>query len=311
MPKKQEEIGYIKYQGKAVIPGVLDAGKAGSALVGLDEALRFFNVKQSADLADVQYDVPVRVRAGSWEAIVVTGLSVFAVAYLGRAANEMAKKDWEGVGFKDIFSKSLHAIIELVRLAKHAGRRSGWLDNNVRWRNDNAEIGIPNAKGTYKYFPAEFVRWYMSMPPHLIGKIARVVEEDRSLLIGVIRDGVPIEERITIHDKHLFVSEADIESDEEYLFPELEHGAEVVLEGRLTRGNASTNSIGLEYRGHILNCIPNDGSIVKYKKALFLRCRVVGRISRAGKANFVAERRPTIIVSRIVTLEHDRQRKLF
>lgn len=310
MEDETGEVGFIKYDGKAVAPGVLDAGKAGMALTGLDELLRFFNSKQAAELAKAEYDVPVRIREGSWEAVVIAGLSVFAMAYLGRAGNEMAKKDFEGVGLKDVFRKSLEAAVHLVRLVKHTSKLKGWLLENVRWRNNNSEVGIPNSQGQFEYFPAEYVQWYATMPPHFVKKIAEVVEEERTLTVGVFQNGVVFEEKITVLEKRIFTGELIEESDEEFLFPELEHGMNVKLEGRLVRGNADTNSIGLDYQGHNLNCVPEHGSIVQYKPALFLRCMVEGRVSRLTKSHYIADRRPTIIIQRVTPIENDAQQKL-
>lgn len=307
MNERNAEVGFVKYEGDAVLPGILDAGKAGLALTGLDELLRYFNAKQSADLAKVDYEVPVQVRAGSWEAVIIAGAGVFALAYLGSAGKEMAKNDFQGIGLKDVFKKSLTAAIYLIRLAKHTTKLKGWLLENVKWRNDNTEVGIPNKAGEYEYFPVEFVKWYATMPPQIIRKMAEVVEKERSLTVGVFDGGVLVQEKITIREKRIFVMDADDEVDDEFLFPELEQGMIVKLEGRLTRGNAETNSVGLDYKGHILNCVPETGSVVQYKSALFLRCIVEGAVTRLNKTHVVAERRPTIIFQRITPLENDSQ----
>ena len=148
MSEQNTEIGFVKYDGKSVAPGILDAGKAGMALTGLDELLRFFNSKQSTDLAKTEYEVPIQVREGSWEAVVIVGLSAFAMAYLGRAGNEMAKADFEGVGLKDVFKKSLGAVVHLIRLAKHTAKLKGWSLDHVLWRNDNTELAFPIKTGT-------------------------------------------------------------------------------------------------------------------------------------------------------------------
>lgn len=307
MRENNAEVGFIKYEGEIVLPGILDAGKAGLALTGLDELLRYFNAKQSVDLAKADYEVPVQVRAGSWEAVIMAGAGVFALAYLGSAGKEMAKNDFDGIGLKDVFKKSLKAAIYLIRLAKHTAKLKGWLLENVKWRNDNSEVGIPNKDGDYEYVPVEFLKWYGAMPPQIIKKMAQVVEEERSLIVGVFDNGVVVQERITIREKQIFVMYADEEVDDEFIFPEFEQGMIVKLEGRLTRGNAETNSLGLDYKGHILNCVPEAGSVVQYKPALFLRCIVEGTVTRLNKTHVVAERKPTIIFKRITPLENDSQ----
>ena len=145
------------------------------------------------------------------------------------------------------------------------------------------------------------------MPPQIFRKMAEVIEKERSLIVGVFDGGVLVQEKITIREKRIFVMDTDDEVDEEFLFPELEQGMIVKLEGRLTRGNAETNSVGLDYKGHILNCVPETGSVVQYKSALFLRCIVEGAVTRLNKTHVVAERKPTIIFKRITPLENDSQ----
>lgn len=307
MGDEKIEVGFVKYDGKAVTPGILDAGKAGMALTGLDDLLRYFNSKQSVDLAKADYEVPVQIREGSWEAVVIAGLSVFAMAYLGRAGNEMAKKDFDGVGLKDVFKKSLQAVVHLIRLAKHTSKLKGWLLGNVRWRNDNTEVGIPDKDGHYEYFSAEFIKWYTAMPPQIMKKMVEVVEEERILTVGVLDGEMVLQEKVTIREKRIFTRVPEDETEDEFLFSELEHGMDVRLEGRLIRGNAETNSIGLDYQGHNLNCVPEQGSVVQYKSALFLRCLVEGQVTRLSKSHFVAERRPTIIIRRVTPLETDSQ----
>ena len=314
MEDERVEIGSIKYEGKAVQPGILDAGKAGMALTGFDELLRYFNSRQSAEWAKIEYEVPVHVRNGSWEAVLLAaagvGASAFTMTYVAGAAKEMAKRDFEGVGFRDVFKKSMQALVYFVRLAKHTSKLKGWMLENLKWRKDNSEVGIPNQEGKYEYFPAEFLNWYSSLPPKTIRKLAEVIEEERTLIVSVTENEVSVQETVTIREKRIFMGTEE-EIDEEFLFPELEHGAQVKLEGRLTRGNAETNSFGLEYMGHILNCIPESGSVVQYKHALFLRCVVEGVITRLHKSHIIAERRPTIIVERVTTLEQDKSFSLF
>ncbi|WP_147418195.1 hypothetical protein [Salinisphaera sp. Q1T1-3] len=306
-----EEVGFIKYRGESVLPGILDAGKAGQALTGLDDALRFFNAKQSSKLAKSPYEVPVRVEEGSWEAIVIAGASMFAAAYFGTAGKKMAERDFGGVGFKDVFQSSLKAIRHLVRLVKHTRRTSGWDLDNVRWREDNTEIGIRNSRGEFEYFPATYVKWYLSASPGLLRKLVEVVERERTLIVGTIENGKVIEEQVDLNDKAAFVGEESPDNEGDFLFPELEHGQEVELEGRLTRGNASTNSLGFEYAGHVLNCYPEEGSIVRFKPVLFLRCLLYGEVSRLGDKRFVTARRPTLIIKRVTPLEEDAQRSLW
>ncbi len=311
---KYEEIGYMKFSGDAVPSGIIDAGSAGMALVGLDEAVRFFSEKQSSDFAKIEYQIPVRTTEGSWIAWVLaiagSGAGVFALSYLKKAGEKMAENDFKEVGLKDVLKKSVDAIQYLVKLVKHTKLSRGWDTKNVQWRNSNTEIGIFNAQGEPLFLPVEYLRWYLETPPRMISKITGAIAQQRNLSIGVRRDSGFEEVSVNIEEKTYFVDD-DIEVEEDYLFPELKHGDEVRLEGKLTRGNASSNSIGLEYKGHILNCIPEHGSIRRFKSALFLRCVVEGSINRLTKQRMVSEKKPTIIIRNVTPLEFDDQYELF
>lgn len=311
---EHEEIGFMKFSGDAVPSGIIDAGSAGMALVGLDEAIRFFNERQSPEFAKAEYQVPVRTTEGSWVAwilgIAAAGGGAFALGYLKKAGEKMAENDFKEVGLKDVLKKSADAIQHLIKLVKHTRLMRGWDTKNVLWKNNNSEIGILNAQGEPIYLPVEYFRWYSSLPPRLISKITTVIAQERTLSFGVRRDGEFEEVSVTVEEKAYF-AEDELEIEEDYLFPDLKHGDQVKLEGKLTRGNASSNSIGLEYEGHILNCVPERGSIRRFKPALFLRCVVEGEITRLTKQRMVGEKKPTIIIRNVTPLERDDQYDLF
>jgi len=250
-----EEIGYMKFSGEAVPSGIIDAGSAGMALVGLDEAVRFFSEKQSPAFAKIEYQIPVRTTEGSWVAWVLgiagSGAGVFALSYLKKAGEKMAENDLKDVGLKDVLKKSVDAIQYLIKLVKHTRLPRGWDTKNVQWKNNNTEIGILNSQGEPLFLPVEYLRWYFALPPRLISKITGVVAQQRTLSIGVKRDGDFEEVSVNIKEKHLFVDD-DVEPEEDYLFPDLKHGDDVRLEGKLTRGNASSNSMVSNTKGMFL-----------------------------------------------------------
>lgn len=311
---RYEEIGYMKFSGAEVMAGVIDAGSAGMALIGLDEAVRFFNEKQSPEFARLEYEIPIKTTQGSWIAWVLGAVGVgggaFALSYLKKAGEKMAENDFKDLGLKDVLRRSVDAIQYLLQLIKHTQHMGGWNNYKIIRGENASEIGILNSKGESLFIPVEYFKWYQSLPPHTISKITDVIAEERSLSIGVKKNGVFEETSVTIKEKVYFLEEST-EEDEDYLFPELKHGDFVKLEGRLTRGNTSSNSIGLEYQGHILNCIPDEGSIRRFKPALFLRCVVTGKINRLTKQRKVAEKRPTILVQNITPLEVDDQYDFF
>ena len=168
-----------------------------------------------------------------------------------------------------------------------------------------------NDRGEELSVPLEYFRWYQQMPPRLLVKMTSVVRSSRVLTIGVVGDTPSDEVLVEEPDKPLFDDTSDDEIEEGILFPELEHGKLATLEGRLIRGSEASNSVGLEYQGHIINCVPSHGNVRQYKAALFLRCRVSGRVTRQTKSRFVADRRPTLIVEKVIALEKDTQQSLF
>lgn len=312
--EEYEELGYVKYSGEGLVDGVIDAGSAGSALTGFDEAIRFFNIQQSPEFATLAYDIPVQTRAGSWEAVLLAGgavIGAFGLGYAKKAGEKLAENDFKEIGLKHAFKRSMEALLSLAKLVKHTRRSRGWQVERIEPAGPIDLAIITNAKGEELRIPVQYLRWYQQMPPRLLVKLTSVVRQDRVLTIGVAKNGLSDEVTIVEDEKPLFDSTEDEDIDEDVLFPELIHGVEAKLVGRLIRGSEASNSVGLEYQGHVVNCVPAAGSVRQYKAALFLRCQVEGRVTRHSKSRFVADRRPTIIVSKVVALEQDGQLGLF
>lgn len=99
----------IKYEGKLVEDGFLDARKAGEALWGIDESLRYFIYQEEPQVQKIEFEIPVRIQKGSWEALfpsnldevlIKTVLAWGAGKYFGQALSEMGKNDFQNFGFK-------------------------------------------------------------------------------------------------------------------------------------------------------------------------------------------------------------------
>lgn len=311
-------LGYLKYSGEMVDRGFFDARKSAQALLGFDEAIRFFVGEQNSDLKNVDFELPVQVRKGSWEVwlpeIIEKGSIVASVgvgAYLATAAKKMAENDFQNIGLKDIFRKSLEGIQWLIKIGKHLGDLKRRKFDGVRFRNENQEIGLPNPSGEILFVPRLFFDLFQSSNPKILSKIAELVEDQRLLTVGVYgNEGSPVEEPLSIRFRHVFTQE-DTEP-QDVLFPELTHGQIVSLEGDVTRGNETTNSIGFRYQGHILSCEPEKGNIKRFKTALFEKARIHGTISRLDLFGGFAAKRPKIIFNQIESIvEEDSQIPLF
>jgi len=172
-------------------------------------------------------------------------------------------------------------------------------------------ISVPGSDGKLLEIPSEYFEWYQNLPPRLLTRMTSVIRPERALSIGANVGRSVRVVKISEREKALFEDREIEEESDDVLFPEMIHGEVVSIIGRLIRGNEASNSLGLEYEGHVINCVPAVGSIRQHKSALFLRCRVKGRINRHAKNRFVSERRPTIILEAVIALEADPQGKLF
>ncbi|SEF95566.1 hypothetical protein [Marinobacterium lutimaris] len=300
--EEEKYLGYIKYDGPLVEDGLMDGRKQAQALMGFDSAIRYFIGKQAPDLQRLDFEIPVRIRKGSWEALIPetvagwtqAGLGVVATAYLTKAAQKMAEKDFSDFGFKDIFRASLDGLKWFARIGKHMGDVSIRKFSDVRFDSSNGLIGIVNDQGDTLYVPKHVLDLYCQCPANILENVASNITHGRNLVIGSIEDNVLDEVTIDSSEKHIFCQDEEEEEDE-ILFAELEHGAEVVLEGEITRENKTSNSMGFKYNDHILTSYPEIGSIVQYKHLIFSQCRLYGRVSRLDEKGQFNARRPKLI----------------
>ncbi|SAL39630.1 hypothetical protein AWB69_03967 [Caballeronia udeis] len=304
MNTEKEFLGFVKYEGKRLESGAFDARKSARALVGFDEALRYFILIQAPGLRDTEFEIPVRIEKGSWIATIPSdistlfelGLGIAATAYVTNAAKKMAEKDFDGVGFKDIFKTSLEAIKWVARIGKHLGGLDQRRFENVKFTEDNELIGIPNDTGDYLYLPVKYLELYANCNPKILEKLVTNVDAETILSIGVVADGAIDQETITERDKSIFAEDEE-ELTDELLFPELVHGAPVVLTGEVTRENKTSQSMGFKYQGHILTAYPETRNIVPYKPMLFETCRLVGVVDRIDEKGRIGAKRPKLIFS--------------
>jgi hypothetical protein len=318
MTEEEKYIGYIKYEGRLVEEGLMDARKQAQALLGFDYALRYFIGRQAPNFKNLDFEIPVRVQRGSWEALipetaagwVQAGLGVVATAYFAKAAQKMAEKDFSDFGIKDLFKNAISAIKWFAKIGKHMGDIAIRAFEDVKFSDDNQLIGIRNADGEYLYVPKEILDLYVSCSPRLLEKLAENIEDGRELKIGSISEGERDEVSITKDEKGIFY-EGEEEPDEDFLFPELVHGDDIVLDGEVTRENKTSNSMGFKYEDHILTAYPESGNIVPYKPLLFLKCRLYGTVSRLDEKGRIAARRPKLVFSHLEPLETEDNDDLF
>ncbi len=316
--EKEDIFAQIKYEGELVNDGYLDARKAGEALLGIDESLRYFLYQESPKFQDIEIEIPVRVRKGSWEAIFLdnfdaillkTALVWGASKYFGSALSEMAKKDFKDLGFKDIFKRAFRGMTWVFKIADHLGTLGHKKIEKVKFSDDNRNIILENTNGHILLVPIEFLELYSQCPSNLFHKLAKIVDVERELIVGYNENNEFTFQKVTNDNKQIFI----YEDDEDILFPELGHNDYVELNGHVTRGNENSNTIGFLYEGHILTCYPNEGNVKHYKNALFTNGIIKGYVDRLDKkTGELIEKRPRIKFIEILSKDFDStQTKLF
>lgn len=308
----KDSIGYLKYDGKLVDEGILDARAAARALHGFDHSLRYFISQDRPDLAALEFPIPVKIERGSWwagipqsaETWIIAALGVAGTAYLTKAASKMAERDFAEIGLKDLFKKALKSVQWMIKIGKHLGTLAHKRLTGLHWSEDNQIVSIPNGKGEFLDVPrAEFER-FLECPSSILSDMASVIELERQLTVGVNEQGEVVEVTVTRSERAIFFAEEGETG--EILFPELMHGQYIELDGIVTRGNERTNSLGFLYKEHVLTCYPRQGSIVRFKPHLFLECRIVGVITRKNaETDELTESRPKIIFDELLLIDAD------
>lgn len=312
-------LAYIKYEGKLVKDGYLDARKSAEILIGIDEIVRFFLFQENKDAAKLAIDIPIRVKKGSWMALLPPDLTGWIIAAFGAgitaygatALNTIAKNDFKDVTSKDIAKKIVKGIKWNIEIIKHIKKKKvkQFPDAKIELREGIQMVGISNDKGNLLFVPLKYLELYTKVPEKLLDKLTKQIEVERELEIDFSeenkgdKDDTGSPAKITYGQKSLFYEETE---EEDILFPELEHGMYVELEGHLTRGNEKTNTLGFEYEGHILTCIPYEGSIKREKQTLFSNCTIKGYVDRLSKDGRFKEKRPII---RYMEIENNDEEK--
>ena len=308
MEMEKEVLGYFKLDGDLVKDGFMDAKTSADFLLGLDEVVRLLVRKQVPDLKDFDFEIPVRVNKGSWEALIgiaaIAG-GAFAASYGKEAGKRAAENDWKDAGLKDVIKKAMEGVQWLIRIGKHLGDLAKKKFDDAIIKTDTHEVGIRNADGVVLFVPKEFFDLYTDTPPRVLSKVSAAIEVERKLVIGVKEDNTFVDETVTMTQKYIFTQ---VEDDRDVvLFPEMVHDMPVELIGLVTRGNATANNMGFRYQEHILTCNPEKGSITKYKYAMFSKCRIVGRVDRRDEHGSPTAKRPKIEFTELIPMDPEVQ----
>ncbi len=317
-PSEYPVFASVKYEGALVTDGFLDARKAADALSGIDEALRFFLYYEDPALHRVDFAIPVKTRQGSWEIIFQENIDALllktAIAsqggrYFDADLEQLPADELQELGFKAIFRNAFKSMTWVLKMAKHLGYLTNGKIESIEFIGDN-KVSLENKEGKTLHVPAQYLKLFASCPPDLFRKLALIIETERELVVSYTDSQDANYVRIGNDQKYIFIPHED---ENHVLFPELHHNSLVALEGHISRGNESSNTLGFVYQQHVLTCYPQEGNIKTYKGALFTNAIVKGFVDRLDKktGEFI-EKRPRIRFVEIISNDPaDKQLKLF
>jgi hypothetical protein len=278
-------LGVIRYEGQDLQEGIIASTEAITAIRGFDSSLR----------GSWELELPQTI--AQW---MMTVGGVGASAYAVKAAQKLAERDFNGVGVRDAFAAGFRGLSAAVRLGIHLGGVGKAALRRIVWHDNNRFIEVEGKDGSTIMVRTDDLQAFLEMPSGRLSDLISLVTNDRTMLV-ISPDPEDTLIRVTAEDRSIFVID-DNEDDGEVLFPELEHGMNVSLEGFVTRGNEVANSIGFRYLDHILTCYPTSGSVVRYKPHLFTPCLILGTITRLDEKNRPLANRPKIIFSSLTPL---------
>lgn len=308
---KQEEsmdtppVGVVYLKGASVENGVVDLSRTVEYLTGLEKALKFYIDREDVSVKKGNYNVQVKLRPGSLITDIidltsnhgllgiaaVAGIAVVSVgagAYLKSAMGELGKNDVGDKSTKEIVGNAVSKMSTTLRIALHRG--SMMIGKTLKPEETKVisaeEIILINKKGEELKVTKEELDTYRDTPKYKFREMMSLVDVNTKMYIGdstIDPDNIPSDTLlITYKDKPVF-DDRDIKQDDTLIFPELLQGAEVELEGELTRGNGKTNTLGFSYSGRILKCVLYNEDVKSVRNMLFGYVKITA----------VVERRPT------------------
>lgn len=332
-----EYFAYIKYEGENIQGGLFGVRDAADALLGFDVALRYVLEKELPELRRIKYDIPVKIREGSWEgllpdqieqyiqvvqAIGIKGvLNVSLAVYLTRLASQAATEGLFSTGVaKDVkraFELAVRVVQGAIAYVKHLKgyeRDPG----TVKLSKDGSQVIVYNKEGVPLSIDAELYERIRKCPKRLLCGLAKPVIAGRKLHIGLRHGKVWTDQIIEEKDRILFCDEEEMVDE----LPELVDGESVSVDGVVVRANEKEQSFGLQYKNHVITCKPVKGkTIVMFKEGIIshssgklyhTNVTVHGTVERVTEeGNY--KTKPRIFVSEVIPIDvdEDRQGELF
>jgi len=302
----------VNYSGAKAENGIMDARASAEALLGFDRMIRYAICNKEPKLKNVDFDLPVKVQKGTWEITIPQAITIVLTAYLVGLANQSAKEGFIEIGpIKD--SKKLiiwagKAIRWFIKITKHIRAIEEERYKLGPKTISCIQVEIINDDGESLIVPLEFYKFFTESPTDLLEKNANIIEEEREMTFAAHNEE-PI--GISFEERKIYVGEG-AEEESDIVLPELKHGDEVELEGKIIRTNENTKTIGFCYQDHTLTVIPEDRNLEKYKsqivstgeKHIFSeKVKIFGRVEREDKEGNFKYKKPRIFFYSIRSIE--------
>lgn len=317
MKVKPRFIGYLKYKGKSVNDGLLDARKSGEALIGFDKILRHFLLKENPLLTEIDFEIPVEIKKGSWMSgipenigeiiLLIMGLR-YSDAYLKSFFQKAGKDGLFETGIaKDInksFQKAVLTICWIIEICKHTGTYK--IENSTTSVLKAGQfVKLINDEGRILIVPKEIYKHYLQCPQNILSQNVDIINEGETMEFSVFDGSNKTTASVSNKEKWLFINPKENFLAE--IHPELKDGAIKTLEGKITRVNEDNNSIGFYWKDINIECKPEKGAHIALFKSSIIS-KKTGNIFQNVKIKGIIDRiddngNPKRISMRIITIK--------
>lgn len=315
MKENEGYIGHFKYSGKSVEDGLLDARKAGNALIGFDKILRHFLSTESPELAKVEFPLPVKIEKGSWKIVLGSLFLVYLFAIVTKAGKDGFLETGPAKDIAKVLRFCMTAACWAVNIRKHVGKTGKFKfeDLDASFTESGEFAILLNHKGEKKLIPIKYYELCKTCPEDLFSQNTEIIDDGGTMDIESL-DSHGETHKASINDKERFMFAYDKSDQLAEVLPELKHGRIMTLEGEITRVNEEKNAIGFLYQKIHIECKPEGGYIAQFKDSIiskktgdiFENVRMEGRIERIDD-----DGKQKKISIKIITINPIRDRFLF
>ncbi len=315
---KEEKFGYLKFGGYN--GGIIGIQEMKKILDGIDESFKFIlkNEYDGDDEIDFDnFDFPIKIEEGSLiieliiASIIFSGGVYFKSALEKLAENDVGDKTsldvWRDVK-KNVYSK----FFEIIKIKKHI---KGKEFETGKFVSNNQEIEIINVDQEKIVIPVDVIGLFKKIPKNLFDNIIYSVHDVNNFeFVNLLKE----ESIIIDNESKDYLMSGELNSD--IILPELEHGQEIELVGKITKINETWKTLGFDYEGYILILKPLEKSLLEYKNEIIAdsdkiltKAKIKGVVTRLGSNGKIEEKKPKIIFSEIKKIkeEKDEEQKLF